>query len=118
MRVVNFHTTSCDVYIGRPGKGFTAETAPFGNPIVRGDVCSECGDVHPNGVDTLDCYEVYLRRRLTTDDAFATRFDTLQGKVLGCFCAGPGGLTATSRPRKCHGQVMLKVLAERRARGT
>lgn len=102
------------VYIGRPGQG---EAGPWGNPVALGLPCPICATTHPKtgpGRDeAITCYDLHLRRRLEVDPDFARRFDALQGKSLLCFCAPRGGLSADDRPYRCHGQVMLDVLAFR-----
>lgn len=42
-------------------------------------------------------YETYARKRFTKKD-----LEELVGKKLGCFC----------KPKKCHGDVLIKLLKE------
>jgi hypothetical protein len=85
-----------EVYIGRPGRG---EPGVFGNPVRVGAPCLVCSRVHPAG-DTLECYAIYLDRRIDADPEFAARVQALSGRVLGCPCGARGachGLTLASR---------------------
>lgn len=102
------------VYIGRPGNGVAG---PWGNPVVIGRRCPVCSDVHTQIGPVLACYEAHLRERLLRSPEVARDFDKLLGRDLVCFCAGVRGLGPDDPPR-CHGQVMLRVLAERAASST
>lgn len=104
-RVVNIKLDPFDAYIGRPGRGFTAEQAPFGNPHPVGRPCPRCG----NKLAPLDCFREYFLDRLERDRAFRRKVEGLRGKVLGCFCARRGGVTAADR-LVCHGQVIAAWL--------
>lgn len=86
-----------EVYIGRPGKG---QSGLFGNPVVIGQSCPICKEVHGDRGATLPCYEQYLLNRLANDTSFAEAFWKLKNKTLVCFCS----------PLPCHGNVMAKVL--------
>lgn len=96
------------IYIGRPGKGVDGY---WGNPCSIGKSCPECYQIHKDGGSTLPCYEAYLRRRLSIDTSFRMRFFGLKGQNLKCFCAKSEPLTLEDN-HICHGQIMLKVLAE------
>lgn len=76
-------------YIGRPGKGWTAEMAPFGKPREY--------DPKPNWPEL---YRAYLNRELQTNEAFARRVAGLRGKTLVCFC----------KPKPCHGDTLLRAV--------
>jgi hypothetical protein len=88
-----------DVYIGRPGKGLTGY---FGNPCSTGKPCYVCGEIHYDRLHTIDCFEVYARKRLEVDPVYKAAVKELQGKRLGCFCA----------PAPCHGDVLAVLAAE------
>jgi hypothetical protein len=104
MKVVNLRFNPFDQYIGRPGKG---QDGYFGNPFVIG----KDGDR-----DTvIALYREYFYLRIKVDPEFKRRVEELRGKVLGCFCAGKGGLTALDKPFTCHGQIILEYLMETRA---
>jgi len=107
--VVNVRDKNYDVYIGREGRG---ETGYFGNPVIRGKVCTVCGNVHPNRGSTLPCYEKYARERLSDDADFCSAVRKLRGRALGCFCAGNKVLTKDDHPHCCHGQVLAELAEE------
>ena len=88
-KVVNIHKESCDVYIGRAGRG---KDGYFGNPF-RPDAAMARGD-------TLERYRKYFYHRLGTDEEFRRRIGELQGKTLGCFC----------KPNPCHGDIIKEYL--------
>ncbi len=100
MKVVNLRKSSYTVYIGRAGHGHDGY---WGNPVKLNTRCSICSEIHETRGSTLDCYEVYLRNKLQTSNAFKRKFFSLDiNDVLGCFC----------RPDVCHGDVMIKVWKE------
>lgn len=82
-----------EVYIGRAGHGHSGY---FGNPVVPGKPCPICDEVHVKG-GTLECYAIYLDRRIDSDPDFAERVKELSGRTLGCFCAPS---------RVCHGYTL------------
>lgn len=96
-----------DVYCGR-GKGkcwnplncLVGEDGWLGNPIVLGQTCFICNDVHKQNGETLKCYEIYLRKRLNDNFYFSKKFYELKGKKLGCYC----------HPEPCHVDIMIKIL--------
>lgn len=96
-----------DIYCGRGKNGLIPITPKqygwLGNPIKKGLTCPECNEIHETGGSTLKCYEVYLRSRLAADKSFALAFDSVYGKVLGCFCP----------PAPCHTDIIIKILGER-----
>ena len=98
--VVNVrHNNRYDIYIGRQGQygdGY------FGNPIKRNHLCQECGLIHKEPGSTLECYERYLRHRISIDHVFAYRVKNLDGRTLACWCA----------PGPCHGHVLERVAKE------
>lgn len=90
-----------DVYIGRPGKGVSADVAKWGNPIIKGAPCLACGIIHHLPAETIPCYRKWLfeeirAKRITVEDLAA-----LDGKRLFCFC----------RPKPCHGDVLASAAA-------
>jgi hypothetical protein len=101
------------VYIGRAGHG---ERGTWGNPVALGRRCPKCGRIH--GRDdigaALACYRAILLRDLDRDFRYAAAFDRLHGRDLACFCAGTAKGLTRHDPLRCHGQVMLAVLDERR----
>jgi hypothetical protein len=103
MKVVNIRLDSYHEYIGRPGKG---KDGYFGNPFIIG----------PDGdrEKVIALYKEYFDLRIKEDLVFKRGVQELDGKVLGCFCAGKGGLTVLDKPFTCHGQIILEYLSERR----
>lgn len=87
------------VYIGRAGHGLDGY---FGNPVRRGHQCPVCGAVHHDRLATIDCFELYARRRLVEDATYCRKVRALRGERLGCFCA----------PQACHGDVLVKLCCE------
>lgn len=102
MPVVNIriYPGSDYVYIGRAGNG---QDGYFGNPVVVGKPCPECGSIHSERGQTLPCFETYARRRMWEDDIYASRVRSLKGKKLGCFCW----------PAPCHGNILEKLASEK-----
>ena len=96
-RVVNMRDHRFDVYIGRKGHGHDGF---HGNPIIIGQMCPVCGNIHNSRGTTLPCFKHYLLHRLAIDRVFAARTLLLQGQVLGCFC----------KPDDCHGDVIAEVV--------
>jgi len=95
-------STSDYIYIGRPRhelwlRGFDGF---FGNPIIKGKKCPECGKVHIKPGDTLPCYKVYFTRRINSDNVFKERILALKDKVLVCYC----------KPNPCHGDIIAEYL--------
>lgn len=83
-KVVHCKKSNYDVYIGRPSK--------WGNPFEIGkDGTRE---------EVILKYEKYIRenKELLAD------FSELENKVLACWCA----------PKKCHGDVLVDLLKERK----
>jgi hypothetical protein len=53
----------------------------------------------------------YERWLLTERPDLVARLPELRGKGLACWCAPPGGLTA-SDPLRCHGQMLARIADE------
>ena len=98
--VVNLRREPYDVYIGRAGHGLCGY---FGNPIHRDERCLECGETHRTKGTTVDCFEVYARRRIDSDPHYRARVASLWGKRLGCFCKPVS---------RCHGDVLRQLAHE------
>jgi hypothetical protein len=73
------------IYIGRG--------SPWGNPYKIG--------AHGSRDQVIELYEKYAREKLLINP---TWLDPLIGHDLICFCA----------PRACHGDVLIKLLEERK----
>lgn len=91
-RVVNVRKESCDVYIGRKGKG---KDGYFGNPF-------RLEDFDGDRIACLKRYEKYFHQRIWTDTEFRQKIEELKGKILGCFC----------HPKMCHGNIIVSYLEE------
>jgi hypothetical protein len=85
--VVNLNRSKFDVYIGRPGKGYSESAAPWGNPYEVG--------VDGTRAEVIAMFRKYLERSPT----LLARLPELRGKYLGCFCA----------PASCHGDVLAEL---------
>ena len=95
-KVVNIRRNHYDVYIGRAGRG---RDGYFGNPIQKNHRCIECTKIHRDNTSVVQCYQIYLGRRLKKDLEFRRRVQRLSGKTLGCFC----------KPDMCHGDILARV---------
>lgn len=82
------------VYIGRRGRGFDGK---WGNPVIKGVQCPNCGNKHMSNGDTLRCYEEMLLRCIDHDSGY---LEPLRGKHLVCFC----------KPGPCHGDVIQRLV--------
>lgn len=78
------------VYVGRPGK--------YGNPFTPG-YSTATGKIIPIE-KCLEWYELSVRGKLRKDANF---LEPLRGKNLACFCR---------LQNPCHGDVLLRLLAE------
>lgn len=89
--VVHCKKENYDVYIGRPSL--------WGNPYS-----------HRPGKDVklvsareeaITLYKKYLWKQIRTDKISLEDLASLDGKILGCWCA----------PKQCHGEVLLQAAA-------
>ena len=107
-RAVNIRREAYDIYCGRAGHG---KDGKWGNPVVIGRKCPECGKTHMDAGSTIPCYTRYLVRMLEDLD-FRTEFNHLRSLAkalkrplkLGCFCVKADGSGA------CHTKVMIEFL--------
>lgn len=97
--VVNCKFESPEVYIGRTMAHTPWVNQGWGNPF--------------RGPGAIERYEAWIR----TQPRLLARLPELDGKRLGCWCASTLGLTTYTGPLVCHGQVLLKLLAELDADG-
>ncbi len=101
-RVINVrYGEPYDAYIGRANPRYGLKASKWANPY-RLD--------RKHGTTTevaLERYEAHIRN---SPDLMAA-LPELAGLTLGCWCAGPDGLTAAD-PLICHGQVLLRLLDE------
>jgi len=94
---VNIRTSKYDIYIGRAGHGMDGY---FGNPIILGEICPVCGNLHLTGDSTLTCYQKWLITKVQEDPEYRRRVKELQGCRLGCFC----------KPKSCHGDYLSRMV--------
>jgi hypothetical protein len=82
----------CDLYIGRACNmgGWRLPQSKWFNPFT----------VAKHGADAIPLYEQYIRSSPLMND-----LEELRGKRLGCWCT----------PNPCHGDVLIKLLAEKDA---
>jgi len=83
-RVVHCKRDHYDVYIGRP--------SIWGNPFTVG--------ISGTRPEILEKYEQHAR----TNAQIQEHLMELDGKVLGCWC----------RPERCHGDILVKLIEERK----
>ncbi len=83
-KVVHCKKESYDIYIGRPSK--------WGNPYSIGKDGSR--------EDVIKKYKKYI----LSNKKLLNSLCELQGKVLGCWC----------KPKECHGDVLVRLINERR----
>lgn len=88
-RVVHWRREPYDVYIGRP--------SPWGNPFSHREGTQARYRVDSRA-EAVTRYEDYIR----ASPGLLRLLPTLRGKRLGCWCA----------PKACHGDVLVKLLAE------
>lgn len=81
-RVVKKGEAAYDIYIGRGSK--------WGNPYQIG--------IHGDREECIKQYEEWI----TKQPELMAALPELAGKILGCYCA----------PRKCHGEVLIKLLEQ------
>ena len=83
----------CDTYIGRAiyQGGWNLSGSKWANPFRLSEFGNDRRKV-------LDAYEAYIRSKPELMDALPE----LRGKRLGCWC----------KPFACHGDVLVKLLAE------
>ncbi len=101
LRIVNLRLGQpFDVYMGRRGHGHDGY---FGNVVVAGQRCPECGGVHLTRKSTLPCFARHFNRRVERDVEYRRRIEALEGD-LGCFCA----------PDPCHVEIIVAWLVKHR----
>lgn len=92
---------SFDEYIGRPMPAWGLSGNIWSNPYKIGDKVNG----HPLRRDeAIELYERQMRQKLTgpNRDWWRLELEKLRGKRLGCWCS----------PKPCHGDVLVKLLAE------
>ena len=90
-RLVHCKKEKYDIYIGRPSL--------FGNPFSHKD--NTMAEYKVSSVEeAIQKYEEWIQAQPELLDSL----DELDGKVLGCWCF----------PKPCHGDVLIKLLKERK----
>lgn len=91
--LVNLNKEPYDVYIGRGSKWGCPYTIIKDRPTLAKEIVE-------TKEEALAKYKEYL---LASPELMAS-LDELEGKILGCFC----------KPEKCHGDILLEVLTQRK----
>jgi hypothetical protein len=91
-RVVHNKREKFDVYIGRPSQ--------WGNPYSHKDGTTAEFKVDSRE-EAIEEYRKYLIRQIRSGDVTIEELQSLQGKVLGCWC----------HPKPCHGDILVKAAA-------
>ena len=86
--VVHVNKSKFDVYIGRKCRGYSQ--SKWGNPFKIEPDC--------NRQQSINCYEDWV----VEQPGLMAALPELRDKVLGCWC----------KPQACHGDVLVKLLAE------
>ncbi|KAG0242872.1 hypothetical protein BGW41_003272 [Actinomortierella wolfii] len=95
-----------NVYIGRKGVVFVDKVrfpphdSIWANPFKITSQCSR--------EESITRYEVYIRSKINNGEITAEEVASLAGKRLGCWCA----------PEPCHGNVLVKIVAEMTSNAT
>lgn len=92
-RIVNMKDEPYDVYIGRGSKWGCPYTVIKDRPTLAKEI-----------VDTKEEALAKYKEYLLASPELMASLDELEGKVLGCFC----------KPEKCHGDILLEVLTQRK----
>lgn len=102
---------SCEVYIGRCQHmgGWKLKASKWANPFSA----KEYGLA-----ESLRQYELHVRE----DPDLMAALPELRGRTLGCWCVGPkcrtcGGKRGACAHEDCHGDVLVRLLAEQDALG-
>lgn len=82
-------------YIGRPinNHSWRLPGSIYANPFILGRDAKTEDEI-------LDMYEKYAR----SNSNIMSNIEELHGEILGCWCL----------PNKCHGQVLIKILNEKK----
>ena len=90
IKLANIKKEPYDIYIGRENKWLGLESSKWANPFpMKNESMRE---------EVLTKAEEYFRSK---PDLIAA-LPELEGKTLGCYCA----------PKKCHGEILIKLYKE------
>lgn len=92
-KIVNMKHEAYDIYIGRGSKWGCPFTIIKDRPTLAKEIVD-------SKEEALSKYKEYLLASPELMDSL----DELEGKTLGCFC----------KPEKCHGDVLLELLTQRK----
>lgn len=92
-RIVNMKDEPFDVYIGRGSKWGCPYTIIKDRPTLAKEIVE-------SKEEALSKYKEYV----LANEELMNSLDELEGKTLGCFC----------KPEKCHGDVLLELLTNRK----
>ena len=92
-KIVNMKNEAYDIYIGRGSKWGCPFTIIKDRPTLAKEIVD-------SKEEALSKYKEYLLASPELMDSL----DELEGKTLGCFC----------KPEKCHGDVLLELLTQRK----
>lgn len=92
-KLVNMKNEPYDIYIGRGSKWGCPYTIIKDRPTLAKEIVD-------TKEEALSKYKEYLLASPELMDSL----DELEGKTLGCFC----------KPEKCHGDVLLELLTQRK----
>jgi hypothetical protein len=92
-KVVNLNKEPYDVYIGRGSKWGCPFTIIKDRPTLAKEI-----------VDTKEEALAKYKEYVLASPELMESLDELEGKTLGCFC----------KPEKCHGDVLLELLTQRK----
>lgn len=91
--LVNLNKEPYDIYIGRGSKWGCPYTIIKDRPTLAKEIVD-------TKEEALSKYKEYVLASPELMDSL----DELEGKVLGCFC----------KPEKCHGDILLELLTQRK----
>ncbi len=105
-KLVNCQKFSYNVYIGRSKN---KEVGKWGNPYsYKEDSIAEFKVKDKK--ESLEKYENYLRN----NQELLNQLDTLDGKILGCWCHPKNQIYKEGDTIVCHGQIIQKIIQERK----
>lgn len=96
-----------NLYIGRGLRIFITENSVKRVFYINKSIWSNPFKVKEYGLEKcLKMYEEYIKVKIETDASYD--LDSLEGKKLGCWC----------KPCKCHGDILKKLLFEKKNKAT
>ncbi len=109
-RVVHVNRDKFDVYIGRACHGLKESKWANRSNLTR----AEALQIVVSGQSYIEALVRKYEQDIRKHPELLAALPELEHQVLGCWCAPSGGWTLDDpKPPRCHGQVLLKLLAER-----